>query len=112
MLCDNPLQYPLFLHGVIPLYLSMASAYMRLVDGIVGRSNTSISSSGWSAEWVQQLPFQFRFTNSCNAAVEATLKELAAQRVLVQYNPGRGRFGWPPPPYNGSKLRRYLVYSI
>lgn len=92
ILCENPLQYPLFLPAVVPLYLSVVSSYMRRVkdklDGYFFEGNFS------------QNNFKFQFSNSCNEAVEIVKAELKSKTISVSYNPGRGRFIWPPPAFD------------
>jgi Glycosyl transferase family 8 len=73
-LCDAPLQYPLFLPAVVPLFLSITSQFLKLHSGALNVS----------------------FSATCVSAVTDVRSELVRRKVVVKYNPGVGLFNWPP----------------
>jgi hypothetical protein len=76
LLCREPLQYPLFLTGAVPLFLSVAHSF---------------------ASKHPQCPLKVR-NSSCAAAVPVVAQELARLNLVATYNPGLGGFSWPPEP--------------
>mmetsp|Transcript_3427 Transcript_3427/g.5139 ORF Transcript_3427/g.5139 Transcript_3427/m.5139 type:complete len:262 (+) Transcript_3427:122-907(+) len=96
ILCDNPLQYPIFLPAVLPLYLSTVASYMRY---IMHRTTAGTSPFLPNISEADIMRVKYRFSNSCNEAVEIVAKELASKSLSVRYNAGKGRFSWPPLPY-------------
>lgn len=97
ILCDNPLQYPIFLPAVLPLYLSTVASYMRYVMERTAAVTNSLRVN--VSENDAMMRVKYRFTNSCNEAVETVKKELALKSLNVRYNAGKSRFNWPPLQY-------------
>jgi hypothetical protein len=77
LLCREPLRYPVLLPAALPLYLSVLGSYHKECPV------TSYPVSG-----------------VCRSAVAVVLRMLQAdsdgRATAVRYNPGRGRFTWPP----------------
>lgn len=96
ILCDNPLQYPVFLPVVLPLYLSTVASYMQYVQTKTAKGNPL---QKWPNKSEILSSIKYKFTNSCNEAVETITKALELQSLSVKYNAGRGRFVWPPSLY-------------
>ena len=76
-LCRYPLQYPLFLTGVLPLYLSVVHTFMSRYPRF------------------QETDFRLP-TSSCVTAVATVQTELHRLSLSVRFNPGHGKFVWPP----------------
>lgn len=96
ILCDNPLQYPIFLPAVLPLYLSTVASYMRYVKQRIAAVTSQLQSNVSVPDIIM---IKYKFTNSCNEAVELVTKELALKSLSVRYNVGKSNFNWPPPQY-------------
>ena len=74
LLCREPLKYPVFLQSVVPLYLSVVQSFH------------------------QKCPHsEFRIPNrSCELAVPIVQDELTRLKIAAKFNPGNGKFIWPP----------------
>lgn len=71
-LCEEPLQYQLLLGAVVPLFLSIVSAFAREHPGLLPKA-----------------------CELCAAAESVVVAELQRTATQVKYNPGEGRFTWP-----------------
>jgi hypothetical protein len=73
-LCNNPLHYPHFTQGAVPLFLSVLHSLNR------------------------KCPDVANMTRACYDAVDVIVshEKQSNGTVKVLYNPGAGRFTWPP----------------
>lgn len=72
-MCKRPTQYPHFLSAVMPLYLSIVTALHKSCPAIP-----------WKMKEV------------CAEGVVKLQQRLIDDNITVSYNPGRGKFTWPP----------------
>lgn len=73
LLCDQPLTYPHLVTAAVPLFLSVVSS----LHSTCPMSHQFIPASCWNA-------------------MEAVQHAVSFANLTVRYNPGRGRFLWPP----------------
>lgn len=76
-LCREPLKYPFLLNAALPLYLSAVKSF--------GKSLFK--------ETQQELA---TLVSLCSASLDLVLTEVKKSNIIVAYNPGPGRFIWPP----------------
>lgn len=72
-LCEDPLQYPVFLPSVLPLYLSIVNSFQQRCP-----SST------------------YRPSAACQKSVKIVQDHFFYKVMKPKYNPGRGKFSWPP----------------
>lgn len=75
LLCREPLKYPIFISGAVPLFLSVTQSY-----------NMKCQANDQ----------HFKFKPVCAEAVQELAVHLKANSLSVSYNPGLGSFIWPP----------------
>jgi hypothetical protein len=72
-LCRDPLQYPMLYKAVLPLYLSIVHSFNQSCPII-----------------------PFHDMELCDKAIQTLVNYVDANRIAVQYSPGKGQFYWPP----------------
>lgn len=75
-LCRDPLQYPILYKAVLPLYLSIVYSFNQSCPSI-----------------------PFHDMELCNTAIQTLNNHIVKNRIIVQYNGGKGHFPWPPALY-------------
>lgn len=78
LFCKYPLLYPVLYVSAIPLYLSIASSFSRSCPNSL---------------------FNISNPRKCNEAILLIQQEFEREKIKVKYDPGKGKFTWPPPKF-------------